>query len=336
MFGGRGQKKLVRSPLPPTPGARLPGQDLKELVPQPARLRSRCPLAVALRAVRGPAPTCTRRGRPGSQPCPLGCHPCPALIPSPSPWPPRCPSPLRCVSRHRCRQRLVAPLRFLFSGLESGCGQGFAAFQASLGFGALFASLGLSFSWRSSVSRWLGDLPEVTRQARVAAVKVRASPGVVGDPPTKSPPECPSFSRGLHGTPWHAVASALPSWGTLRPDGPPCVLFVPRLARPDPQAGDLHRHRPLPLAAGAVSTVAAASGCLPGDPVTPWGSKRNSSEKDEHEEGGWKADREAGRVTCRSQGPRRPKTGGPVPLATVHSWSETRAGLPGQAAPPWL
>lgn len=55
------------------------------------------------------------------------------------------------------------------------------------------------------MSRWLGDLPEVTRQARVAEVKVRASPGVVGDPP-KSPPECPSpgASTALCGTPWPA------------------------------------------------------------------------------------------------------------------------------------
>lgn len=48
-------------------------------------------------------------------------------------------------------------------------------------------------------------------------------------------------------------ASARPSPPFLAPDVLPCVLFLPRLARSDPQASNLLRHHPLPLAPGGVS-----------------------------------------------------------------------------------
>ena len=62
---------------------------------------------------------------------------------------------------------------------------------------------------------------------------------------------CPSEAR-----------PALPSWPHfLAPNVRPCVPFLPRPAHSDPQAGDLHRHRPLPLAPGGVS--------IPGARTTP-------------------------------------------------------------------
>ena len=62
---------------------------------------------------------------------------------------------------------------------------------------------------------------------------------------------CPSEAR-----------PALPSWPHfLAPNVRPCVPFLPRPAHSDPQAGDLHRHCPLPLAPGGVS--------IPGARTTP-------------------------------------------------------------------
>lgn len=54
----------------------------------------------------------------------------------------------------------------------------------------LLTRLNLSFRGTNSASRWLGDLPKVTQQARLTKTKIGASPGGVGGP-SEPPPGCP-------------------------------------------------------------------------------------------------------------------------------------------------
>lgn len=185
-----------------------PGQDLKELVR--SRLPSHRPVAVALRAARWQAPTRTPHGpaewlcteAPSSQPLTLGCRPRPALILSPVA--PRCLFPLNCT----LQQRHLPPLGFHFSRpgirlltmLTSVYGLPvLSGFQHTL-----LTRLNLSFRGRNSASRWLGDLPKVTQQARLTKTKIGASPRGVGGP-SEPPPGCPpclqerSGPLGLHG-----------------------------------------------------------------------------------------------------------------------------------------
>lgn len=99
----------------------------------------------------------------------------------------------------------------------------------------------------------LSDLLKVT-QPPSHGDENRGQPLSVMDPPVPPPNALPPHPPG--GTHrGQSPASPLPSWSLLPPNTLLCVLFVPRLARSDPQASDLHRHCPLPLAPGGVSMV---------------------------------------------------------------------------------
>lgn len=176
-MAGRGTEEEEAEPLPPTLGPRLRGQDLTELAPQPLASG----LAVPWRWLCGqsggrhqPA-----RGEAASAPSLALWATARALLSSrPHPRGPPMSVPTQLRISASLWVETWRPWDFISPSLESGCGQGFTAFQAFPGFGALFASLDLSFGWRSSASRWLGHLPEVTQQARVAKINVRASPGL--------------------------------------------------------------------------------------------------------------------------------------------------------------
>ena len=136
----------------------------------------------------------------------------------------------------------------------------------------LFVGFSRQEDWSGVPVSSLGDLPHPGIKPRSPALQVDFLPSEPqGSPQLKklSPKKadwalCPSpegagVTLSVEGRPGPCEGpsprplGAHPAPSFLAPHVRVCVLFLPRPARSDPQASDLHRHCPLPLAPGGVS-----------------------------------------------------------------------------------